>query len=169
MTTPPSERSALLLVCGARNLAASDPGHSAAGLHGRDSRGRAGRDAASFSEAHSNPTTAWLHRPLLAAHPRRRGHRVTYATIGYGDIVLPQPWRVLAAMEGLTGILMCGWSGASSSRRSTGSTFSGTPTRRKIDQGRSAPPCELNWIWRRTIMGPRSHSRRGHPSLIFLS
>ena len=37
---------------------------------------------------------------------------VTYATIGYGDIVLPQPWRVLAAMEGLTGILMCGWSGA---------------------------------------------------------
>jgi hypothetical protein len=37
---------------------------------------------------------------------------VTYATIGYGDIVLPQPWRVIAAMEGLTGILMCGWSGA---------------------------------------------------------
>jgi voltage-gated potassium channel Kch len=37
---------------------------------------------------------------------------VTYATIGYGDIVLPQPWRLLAAMEGLTGILMCGWSGA---------------------------------------------------------
>jgi voltage-gated potassium channel Kch len=37
---------------------------------------------------------------------------VTYATIGYGDIVVSQPWRVLAAMEGLTGILMCGWSGA---------------------------------------------------------
>ena len=37
---------------------------------------------------------------------------VTYATIGYGDIVLPPPWRLLAAMEGLTGILMCGWSGA---------------------------------------------------------
>jgi len=37
---------------------------------------------------------------------------VTYATIGYGDIVLPQPWRVLAAMEGLTGILMCGLSAA---------------------------------------------------------
>ena len=37
---------------------------------------------------------------------------VTYATIGYGDIVVAQPWRVLAAMEGLTGILMCGWSGA---------------------------------------------------------
>ena len=37
---------------------------------------------------------------------------VTYATIGYGDVVLPEPWRLLAAMEGLTGILMCGWSAA---------------------------------------------------------
>ena len=37
---------------------------------------------------------------------------VTYATIGYGDIVLPESWRLLAAMEGLTGILMCAWSGA---------------------------------------------------------
>ena len=37
---------------------------------------------------------------------------VTYATIGYGDVVLPEPWRLLSAMEGLTGILMCGWSAA---------------------------------------------------------
>ncbi|MFV0384394.1 potassium channel family protein [Paracoccus sp. (in: a-proteobacteria)] len=36
---------------------------------------------------------------------------VTYATIGYGDIVPPQSWRLIASMEGLTGILMCGWSG----------------------------------------------------------
>jgi hypothetical protein len=36
---------------------------------------------------------------------------VTYATIGYGDIVPPENWRMLAAMEGLTGILMCTWSG----------------------------------------------------------
>lgn len=36
---------------------------------------------------------------------------VTYATIGYGDIVPPENWRLLAAMEGLTGILMCTWSG----------------------------------------------------------
>jgi hypothetical protein len=35
---------------------------------------------------------------------------VTYATIGYGDIVLPQPWRMLGPIEGLTGILMCGLS-----------------------------------------------------------
>lgn len=36
---------------------------------------------------------------------------VTYATIGYGDIVPPAQWRLLASMEGLTGILMCAWSG----------------------------------------------------------
>jgi hypothetical protein len=35
---------------------------------------------------------------------------VTYATIGYGDLVLPKPWRVLGPVEGLTGILMCGLS-----------------------------------------------------------
>jgi voltage-gated potassium channel Kch len=36
---------------------------------------------------------------------------VTYATIGYGDIVPPQHWRLIAGVEGLTGILMCSWSG----------------------------------------------------------
>lgn len=36
---------------------------------------------------------------------------VTYATIGYGDVVPPMAWRVMASMEGLTGILMCAWSG----------------------------------------------------------
>jgi hypothetical protein len=37
---------------------------------------------------------------------------VTYATIGYGDLVLPSPWRMFSPIEGLTGILMCGASGA---------------------------------------------------------
>ena len=35
---------------------------------------------------------------------------VTYTTVGYGDIVLPLQWHVLAGVEGLTGILMAGWS-----------------------------------------------------------
>ncbi len=35
---------------------------------------------------------------------------ITYTTIGYGDLVLPVGWRMLAAVEGLTGILMCGLS-----------------------------------------------------------
>ncbi len=37
---------------------------------------------------------------------------VTYATVGYGDVVLPKAWRMLALFEGLTGILMCGLSTA---------------------------------------------------------
>ena len=35
---------------------------------------------------------------------------VTYATIGYGEVVLSKPWRMLGPVEGLTGILMCGLS-----------------------------------------------------------
>ena len=35
---------------------------------------------------------------------------VTYTTTGYGDIVLPREWRLVGAMEALTGILMCSWS-----------------------------------------------------------
>jgi len=35
---------------------------------------------------------------------------VTYTTPGYGDLVLPMEWRLLGAVEALTGILMCGWS-----------------------------------------------------------
>lgn len=35
---------------------------------------------------------------------------VTYTTIGYGDVVLQKPWRLLGPIEGLTGILMCGLS-----------------------------------------------------------
>ena len=34
---------------------------------------------------------------------------VTYTTTGYGDLVL-QSWRLLGAVEALTGILMAGWS-----------------------------------------------------------
>jgi voltage-gated potassium channel Kch len=37
---------------------------------------------------------------------------VTYTTTGYGDVVLPQDWRLLGGVEALTGILMCGWSTA---------------------------------------------------------
>jgi hypothetical protein len=35
---------------------------------------------------------------------------VTYTTTGYGDIVLPEAWRLVGGVEALTGILMCGWS-----------------------------------------------------------
>jgi hypothetical protein len=35
---------------------------------------------------------------------------VTYTTVGYGDLVLPEPWWILAPSEALIGILMCGLS-----------------------------------------------------------
>ena len=36
----------------------------------------------------------------------------TYTTIGFGDVVIGPGWRVLAGIEGLTGILLVGWSTA---------------------------------------------------------
>ncbi len=35
---------------------------------------------------------------------------VTYTTVGFGDLLLPVQWRMLAPAEALTGILMCGLS-----------------------------------------------------------
>jgi len=35
---------------------------------------------------------------------------VTYTSTGYGDLLLPRPWRLLAPLEALTGILMSGLS-----------------------------------------------------------
>ena len=37
---------------------------------------------------------------------------VTYTTTGYGDLILAPEWRLVGAVEALTGILMCGWSTA---------------------------------------------------------
>jgi len=37
---------------------------------------------------------------------------VSYTTIGYGDVVLPQRWRVLGGIEALSGVLLCGLSTA---------------------------------------------------------
>lgn len=36
----------------------------------------------------------------------------TYATIGYGDVVLSHEWRVLGAIEGANGVILLGWSTA---------------------------------------------------------
>ena len=36
----------------------------------------------------------------------------SYTTIGYGDVLLPQRWRLLGALEGVTGVLLCGISTA---------------------------------------------------------
>jgi len=36
----------------------------------------------------------------------------SYTTIGYGDVLLPQRWRLLGAIEGVSGVLLCGISTA---------------------------------------------------------
>jgi hypothetical protein len=36
----------------------------------------------------------------------------TYASIGYGDVLLSKSWRILGAIEGATGVVMLGWSTA---------------------------------------------------------
>jgi voltage-gated potassium channel len=37
---------------------------------------------------------------------------VTYSTIGYGDLLLPQASRLIGAIEGANGIILLGWSTA---------------------------------------------------------
>jgi voltage-gated potassium channel len=32
----------------------------------------------------------------------------SYATVGYGDVILPIKWRLLGPLESMTGLLMCG-------------------------------------------------------------
>ena len=32
----------------------------------------------------------------------------SYATVGYGDLVLPSSWRMLGPLESIIGVLMCG-------------------------------------------------------------
>jgi hypothetical protein len=36
----------------------------------------------------------------------------SYTTIGYGDVVLPQRWRLFGGLEGVSGVLLCGLSSA---------------------------------------------------------
>jgi voltage-gated potassium channel len=36
----------------------------------------------------------------------------SYAAIGYGDVLLPQRWRLVGAIEGVCGVLLCGISTA---------------------------------------------------------
>ena len=36
----------------------------------------------------------------------------TFSTIGYGDVVLSSDWRLLGSLEGISGLLLIGWSTA---------------------------------------------------------
>ena len=36
----------------------------------------------------------------------------SYTTVGYGDVVLDERWRLLGAIEGANGLILLGWSTA---------------------------------------------------------
>jgi hypothetical protein len=50
------------------------------------------------------------HRCLPDAETAFYFSGITYTTVGYGDVVLAKPWRLLAPVEGLMGVLMFGLS-----------------------------------------------------------
>lgn len=37
---------------------------------------------------------------------------VSFSTLGYGDVIPPEEWRIFAALEGINGFLLIGWSTA---------------------------------------------------------
>ncbi len=37
---------------------------------------------------------------------------VSFSTLGYGDVIPPPEWRIFAALEGINGFLLIGWSTA---------------------------------------------------------
>ena len=86
---------------------------------------------AQYATSHQNPFNRFCHTvgiplialsiPVLIAAIWIRGamvdlptslyfSAVTYTTTGYGDLVLPEEWRLVGGVEALTGILMCGLS-----------------------------------------------------------
>ena len=52
----------------------------------------------------------WWRRLLPDAETAFYFSGITYTSIGYGDVVLAKPWRLLAPLEGLMGVLMVGFS-----------------------------------------------------------
>ncbi|MFZ1680075.1 MAG: ion channel [Rhizobiaceae bacterium] len=37
---------------------------------------------------------------------------ITFSTVGYGDVIAAHEWRLLAALEGINGFILIGWSTA---------------------------------------------------------
>lgn len=37
---------------------------------------------------------------------------VTFSTVGFGDITLPEAWRLFSSLEGVSGFILIGWSTA---------------------------------------------------------
>src|SRR6266403_974891 len=48
----------------------------------------------------------WLCLPSWESAPYFSA--TSYATVGYGEVVLPSNWRMLGPLESIVGVLMCG-------------------------------------------------------------
>jgi hypothetical protein len=58
---------------------------------------------------------AFLYRALDAAPDFETAlyfSTVSYASVGYGDVLLDREWRLLGAIEGANGVILLGWSTA---------------------------------------------------------
>lgn len=58
---------------------------------------------------------AFLYEFLGAVTPLREAvyfSTITYAAIGYSDAAMAERWRLVAAIEGINGIILIGWSTA---------------------------------------------------------
>ena len=78
---------------------------------------------------------------------------VTYTTVGYGDLVLPKPWRMFAPVEALTGILMCGLS--------TGILYPGCASR-GLAGTRRVQGCILQVGLEERTPGKKCRGQKGH-------
>ena len=53
-----------------------------------------------------------LSRPFDTLEEATYFSTVTFASLGYGDIVMTGPWRLLSAIQAMNGLLVFGWSTA---------------------------------------------------------
>ncbi|MEM6655671.1 MAG: potassium channel family protein [Planctomycetota bacterium] len=53
-----------------------------------------------------------LDRPFSTLEEATYFSTVTFASLGYGDIVITGPWRLLSAIQAMNGLLVFGWSTA---------------------------------------------------------
>lgn len=56
--------------------------------------------------------TYWLIQALPDFHMSLYFSTVTFSTLGYGDVILSDQWRILGALEGIAGFIHIGWSTA---------------------------------------------------------
>ena len=49
---------------------------------------------------------------MSALEPALYFSTVTYTTLGYGDVILNETWRLLASFEAVNGIILIGWTTA---------------------------------------------------------